>query len=185
MGSVSVILPIRLKVNNLNSTLGVGTLQATLEDGAFVLTIQLSSDIPSIKCEAHTLSFLPFGIPIDVGWRDETCPDAQFIDPSLRLRLVPGVDSNGKITIDDATVTLDTKIDVSPINFLEEQLKFKQRIKDGFESQLRDKLLEPDFRSGLGTALTRLFETERAKPIDKVLSLRVDPTGMVIEVPRQ
>jgi hypothetical protein len=183
-GGIFTAHQIRLKINNLNSTLGIDTVTVTLEDGAFALTIELLSDDPTIKCEADTLSFLPFGFPIPVGWLDETCPDAQFIDPRLLLRFVPGVDQNGNITIDDATVRLDTEIDVSPINFLEEQLHFKQRLKDGFEAQLRDKLLEPDLRSGLGTALTRLFEAERGKPIHKVLSISVDPTGVLIEVPR-
>lgn len=182
-GGTVTAYEVRFKVNNLHSVVGLDTFKATLEDGAFVFDLALSSGNPTIKCEANTLSFLPFGFPIPVGWQDNMCPDAQFRNAHLRLRFVPGVDAGGKITINDATVTLDTEIDVSPIDFLEEHLQFKQKIKEAFESQLREKLLSADFKSGLGTALTKLFEAERGKPITTVFSISVDSTGILIEVP--
>jgi hypothetical protein len=131
-----------------------------------------------VKCEANTLSLLPFGFPIPVGWRDDTCPDAQFGDTHVRLRFVPTVEANGQLTIADATVTLEATIDVSPPEFLDSYFE------EGFESSLRDTLLSNDFKSFFGSVITRLLEAQRGKAIDKVLSLSIDVTGIYAEVPR-
>jgi hypothetical protein len=175
---------VRFKVNDLNAELNYQNFVPFLGDGVFGLDLYLESESPTVKCEANTLSMLPFGFPIPVGWRDDTCPDAQFQNTVLHVSLVPGVDAKGQIVINDAQVVLDANIDVSPIEFLDDYIHLKQELRDGFANQLRDKFLEPEFRAFFAGIIKGLLEQKRGRPLGTVYSVWVDPQGINADVSR-
>lgn len=178
-GGLLTAYEVRFQLNNLYTRIDSSTFEAALEADAFVYTLEFSSGNPTIKCEANALSFVPLGFPIPIGWSDPLCPDANLRTPQVRLRFVPALDGNGAITIRDVSVSFDGNIDVSPIDFLDECLKFKKRIKEGFESQFRSALLSPEFRSVLGTNLKVMLEREHRQPIARFKSLQIDSSGIL------
>jgi hypothetical protein len=181
-GGIFTAYEVRFKVNDLESEFDFQTFNTWLDGNVFGFDIAFSSGDPTVKCEANTLSMLPFGFPIPVGWHDDTCPDAQLTNTHVRIGFVPALDANGQVTIKDVSVELVADIDVSPVDFLDDYLQFKQKLKDGFASALRDKLMSDDFKHFFGTALQRVLEAKHGQPIAKLSSLQVDATGIYAEL---
>jgi hypothetical protein len=183
-GGMFTAYQVRFKVNDLETQIDYGNFSAFLTDGAFGFELGLESPNPTIKCEADTLSMLPFGFPIPVGWVDDTCPDAMFSHPVLRIAFFPGLDAQGHIVIADVQVTLAADIDVSPIEFLDDYVHMKDQLRDGFASQLRDKLLDPELKALFAGMLQRMLEAQRGRPIGALQSLWIDSSGVFATVAR-